>query len=100
SPLPVLISFPTRRSSDLLHHRLIELPCLLAVPGHERGGDAPDFAGCGMRSAPEEHSPDHPRDIRIYGWHRLLVGEARHRPGRIRSEEHTSELQSRSELVC
>src|SRR5947207_7324277 len=37
-------------------------------------------AGC------EEHSPYHPRDVRIHSRHRLLVGKARHCAGGVRSD--------------
>src|SRR5439155_8783264 len=71
---PDLHSFPTRRSSDL--------------PGH-RADD--------HRRAPR----------RAHGRRRLgdllpgrLAGRRRRSPSRRRSEEHTSELQSRGHLVC
>src|SRR2546421_7789484 len=39
----------------------------------------------------------HPRPAALYGWLEIAIG-ASHRAQR--SEEHTSELQSRSDLVC
>src|SRR5690606_41998854 len=75
-----LHSFPTRRSSDLAGRR------------HQRG----DVEAAGL--APARHASDHPparRPPRHGCRHR---GHAIGRVGR--SEEHTSELQSRENLVC
>src|SRR5436305_11435787 len=66
-----LHSFPTRRSSDL--------------------GPA---ALC-RRAAPDRRQPGHRGGRRVAGNRR-----AQPRPVRPRSEEHTSELQSRPHLVC
>src|SRR2546429_10026306 len=41
-----------------------------------------------------------PRELRIENVQRALIAPARRRATRIRSEEHTSELQSRLHLVC
>src|SRR5512144_1679599 len=77
-----------------LHDRLIELPGRLPVLRHDGFGQLPDLgehgAGSGRSPAvaglrtgpsptaprsplPEEHSAEHPRDIRVYRRHRLLV---------------------------
>src|SRR5690606_39959429 len=81
SAVPALRSFPTRRSSDL------------------RGG-------CGIGGFREEqterrHVERDPRTdhVRQRG-DRLHDRPARHRALGQRSEEHTSELQSRENLVC
>src|SRR5699024_12582992 len=71
---PYLHSFPTRRSSDLPVGLLRVLP-----PGDARAG----------------------RPERVAARHAGLHGPPRsHRAARPRSEEHTSELQSRFDLVC
>src|SRR5690625_6683058 len=83
---PHLHSFPTRRSSDLV--------ALLQLTGREN----PDHIaeGSGINRSSEE-------------LHRAAVARARERMRRERaeaqqqtgrSEEHTSELQSRGHLVC
>src|SRR5690606_40374874 len=74
-----LHSFPTRRSSDL------DRPARHAPhsPIGERAGSASPTAGSPARPAPGLH-PCSPRST----------------PDRTRSEEHTSELQSRENLVC
>src|SRR5438874_9896120 len=70
-----LLSFPTRRSSDLF------APCRFdrgdfGVPFHRHGQARPNVG--------EAHVPK-----------RYAVSD-----GLVRSEEHTSELQSRRDLVC
>src|SRR5206468_6665040 len=88
-----LHSFPTRRSSDLLHeadvavgdHRLDFQVTLLRnedQQGLRRGDDAAD----GVNSQLLDDAVDR-------CGHYL-------KPHLLRSEEHTSELQSRSDLVC
>src|SRR5690606_42125952 len=77
-----LPSFPTRRSSDLpVHPRLLQGP---AVPGRRFGDPrhAPR-AGHAADGRPGEAAAHHLR-----------------RDDDRRSEEHTSELQSRENLVC
>src|SRR5206468_13122863 len=89
-----LHSFPTRRSSDL------------EVPG--AGAAAP--AAIGGRAGSRRGAPIAPQPTS--SWPRVRASEANactsvrsaschstFRPG-CRSEEHTSELQSRSDLVC
>src|SRR5690606_41920620 len=81
-----LPSFPTRRSSDLHPRHAVRLG---ARRGHEHvahGQERPRFHGARARGARAPH-----RD------HLGPGGGAAHLP---RSEEHTSELQSRENLVC
>src|SRR5207253_11453634 len=87
-----LRSFPTRRSSDL-RSRVDVLPDVLA-PDH---GDAQRFAiggqlalVAGVEQPPAGHQVVAPGP---------RVGRVLDR-GELRSEEHTSELQSRGHLVC
>src|SRR5437868_13485289 len=72
-----LHSFPTRRSSDLVHHAGPDGPARAALPGGIRGRRA------ALRGLPAGAGGD-----------RRGLGRRR------RSEEHTSELQSRFDLVC
>src|SRR5207253_11102153 len=80
-PLPHLHSFPTRRSSDLPaidHHA--------ALPGQISGKNNVRLAlGNGGGEFQRERANREASSALI---------------GRIRSEEHTSELQSRGHLVC
>src|SRR5206468_12713136 len=90
-PLPHLHSFPTRRSSDLPHGRIdVLVRCVGDASSHvvRRWSHRtdPDFV---RRIAAEEREvAERAEEIRF-----RRVREAR-------SEEHTSELQSRSDLVC
>src|SRR5699024_11902229 len=86
-----LPSFPTRRSSDLVAHRAEGgNVALVAGPGGvglvDRGDDLTGLGDAVGRFAEAEQR------IEV---HRLV----REQPDR-RSEEHTSELQSRFDLVC
>src|SRR5205085_12081585 len=84
-----LHSFPTRRSSDLVR-----------AAGPHRGGPA---------TAAGPARPDRLRPL-VYRWHlhpgqpggrrRLVKKKVAGEPADHRSEEHTSELQSQSNLVC
>src|SRR5699024_12679103 len=76
-----LPSFPTRRSSDLFLHILERLKC------NTRHG----WTSTGRRESVAEHS------YRLCAMAFLLRNEF---PELDRSEEHTSELQSRFDLVC
>src|SRR5690606_41861680 len=78
APPPVLHSFPTRRSSDLLHRASF----------HGRLGILRGNLGS--------------RGLRRLGGHclRRLSRRSLSGSGGLRSEEHTSELQSRENLVC
>src|SRR5690606_41280713 len=62
-----LLSFPTRRSSDLCRTATWWTSCCVETPARHPGAAWPPAAGCGSNG---------------------------------RSEEHTSELQSRENLVC
>src|SRR5699024_12856273 len=73
-----LHSFPTRRSSDLDHI------------GHHRAGGG-ELAG---PLAVKDHIPQH------IAPHEHGVEHVVHAGQLVRSEEHTSELQSRFDLVC
>src|SRR5690606_41420601 len=91
---PPLLPFPTRRSSDLAHqaHHLGPLQAAFGQAGQVRRNAS---AGClGQRLLPEWF---------FHGAKRIVMAAAPHhlevRLGQ-RSEEHTSELQSRENLVC
>src|SRR2546427_3351364 len=71
-PRSTLFPYTTLFRSDVCRQRRQHL-----VPGHEPGG-----------------STDGERQAQPEGW------DVRHRSIRLRSEEHTSELQSQSNLVC
>src|SRR5439155_21596113 len=85
---PDLHSFPTRRSSDLLPR--LEVP---RHPAHRRQGGCRGGAPRGPLLRPARF-----RQLRDDGAH-ACGGGARHHL-EARSEEHTSELQSRGHLVC
>src|SRR5690625_65926 len=94
--VPLLLSCPTRRSSDLLPFAallaVVALP-LLTGAFHEDGlGDTADGLGGAFE---KKRKLEIMRDSRIgtYGTVALLSLF-------LRSEEHTSELQSRGHLVC
>src|SRR5206468_12856256 len=76
APRP-LHSFPTRRSSDLFFPREPKPPIDVRLLVRQQNAAAP---------ATGQHPPS------------TIFGVALH--ARFRSEEHTSELQSRSDLVC
>src|SRR5206468_13109047 len=83
-----LHSFPTRRSSDLTQAELDAYKLLGGVPSDIGIGDArfKDLNGDGK--------------ISIYGDTPGDDGDVVNLGNTARSEEHTSELQSRSDLVC
>src|SRR5690606_41576960 len=84
---PVLPSFPTRRSSDLPRDsRRMVLP--RPPRTHRR---------CALPPRRLPHPPPPSRAVRAG---RSRVALCRPRRTRSRSEEHTSELQSRENLVC
>src|SRR5206468_10268650 len=91
-----LHSFPTRRSSDLRHR---------ASAAAETAGQRPAGAhSSGGRSLVTLCGMPPPR-LRALALHELETEGAFRRvlvvrPAHERSEEHTSELQSRSDLVC
>src|SRR5207253_7807148 len=84
------LSFPTRRSSDLA---LVRAPADLYGPADagQSGGAVQVYDAQVDRDAGGHRHSRHPGRL----GHRKLV-----RLLRIRSEEHTSELQSRGHLVC
>src|SRR5690606_41011798 len=87
----VLVSFPTRRSSDLPVQQLrpvsVRSPAGMAVWSNRLFIFVPVLRLCWK-----------PDDLLVYDLGRSNRS-ARRRVG-IRSEEHTSELQSREDLVC
>src|SRR5207247_5739727 len=93
SSLRASTSFPTRRSSDLLAiaiFKLVKAVLLLSV-------------GLGALSLldPEVMARvSHWTHRMLIDEHSLLVQKFLLRLGVVRSEEHTSELQSRVDLVC
>src|SRR5206468_12956754 len=89
--LRALPSFPTRRSSDLVRRR---------VADHEEHGAGLEVDRRRHPHAAAQHLVEVAAFI-LQG--ALLLGDvAQHvaAGGIVRSEEHTSELQSRSDLVC
>src|SRR5690606_41277320 len=96
--LPTCHSLPTRRSSDL-DPSLWKVASRLAI--HARIGlfdrIAADYAGMGHTGVTKTQSRSARmlRNAKVNG----LISKVRHCDVR-RSEEHTSELQSREKLVC
>src|SRR5690606_40215450 len=90
-PHRALPSFPTRRSSDLL-------VALVERAQHGKAGASADIGGDAHAHAP----PEQPLAVEQARAQKEIGGgtEHRHRAGLGRSEEHTSELQSRENLVC
>src|SRR5206468_6334258 len=94
---PALLSFPTRRSSDLARESL-DAQWLVEVltESFDRSGDVGGVA-------PQDRQVTEPATLLS---HQEPVDnfprDQRHKDPRFggRSEEHTSELQSRSDLVC
>src|SRR5699024_12644582 len=91
--LPLLLSFPTRRSSDLsirLYHpnpEKIGYPMQFTKQGALEKGESYFITGKGsMGMAMRAKTPIFDDDGKVIGV--------------VRSEEHTSELQSRFDLVC
>src|SRR5690606_40368027 len=89
--LRVLHSFPTRRSSDLAQVRQRAYDAACGRP-HAGAGE-----GRGERTGGDERSESGNRQR---GYARHQPEHAPHRSTGARSEEHTSELQSRENLVC
>src|SRR5947209_15033422 len=86
TPHRALSSFPTRRSSDLGDERV---GCALARRGHDGAKQLRLGGALGGRPSRPLRS-----DLDARVTHDL------HHVGEERSEEHTSELQSRQYLVC
>src|SRR5690606_42046593 len=84
SPLPVRHSFPTRRSSDLA----------ISASEHTPNSKRPRAAVRRVSGAPSE------RSCRAVEFLNAISRMILTPPMTFRSEEHTSELQSRENLVC
>src|SRR5262249_60677258 len=89
---PISPLFPTRRSSDLLAR--VEGRALARVGGEllQHGRDV----GLGAHRGEVEAAPAHQHGAELVA----AVGQASDAAARLRSEEHTSELQSLTNLVC
>src|SRR5207253_6548752 len=98
--LPVLHSFPTRRSSDLLIQSIADRYQLAASCGE-----------AGMRSLTSLRGVNYSLPFNVHALicgalglpvakREELAGALNGRRKQPRSEEHTSELQSRGHLVC
>src|SRR5690606_41416133 len=87
-----LTPFPTRRSSDLAAERFDRQVCAVEAALHIV---AEELAQLRFEAEPAEHLVT---DYRAEGF-RIIQLTADH-AARLRSEEHTSELQSRENLVC
>src|SRR5206468_11188988 len=97
-PHPSLHSFPTRRSSDL--NTSIVIPDALRKLTVIFDRWAPISLaerGAMIRELTDSTLPVLTRDLRLWANDLEAAPNAAFRP---RSEEHTSELQSRSDLVC
>src|SRR5207253_11308581 len=87
-PPPALPSFPTRRSSDLLHRNLLDVFFTDHATGRHR-----HFAHLFLG----DHFANLHRHLVFNPFYNLPTNRHGHF---ARSEEHTSELQSRGHLVC
>src|SRR5207249_10317344 len=91
-----LHSFPTRRSSDLVCFVGNVVSCITVSSPVRRSTRRACHAGGTprpRRGRPTPTAPDTARDLR-------RTSPDRRSPTHRRSEEHTSELQSRFDLVC
>src|SRR5690606_40591206 len=90
---PGLHSFPPRRSSDLARRAAADLDC-----PPEAGFDGADLAGAGVAGAAVVVGAVAVEAVAgaVAGFCSASTGG----PVGMRSEEHTSELQSREHLVC
>src|SRR5699024_12471696 len=92
-----LHSFPTRRSSDLLCRRRKNNPLLVGEAGVGKTAIA---EGLAWRIV-HDKVPEVLRDAEVYALDMgALLAGTKYRGDFERSEEHTSELQSRFDLVC
>src|SRR5206468_13015477 len=97
-PLPPLHSFPTRRSSDLSASALISfVTCRVLVP-FARSKFAQSMPEC--HALIEHEAFAAPAALRFRHLFQIFEDAALEMIDLGRSEEHTSELQSRSDLVC
>src|SRR5206468_8583892 len=87
-PLRALHSFPTRRSSDLFGGSLTAASCAHVAQRRDSR----------LRSAVQTRRPQYPHAARCSA--QASLPHTGHSSTSSRSEEHTSELQSRSDLVC
>src|SRR5262249_62331658 len=85
----VLPSSPTRRSSDLQPHLLLQ------PAGQSRGRGGPPARTDGRAGNSRRDRACHP--VEAGG---AVGGLVRRRPPRLRSEEHTPELHSPTQLAC
>src|SRR5690606_41361922 len=83
-------SFPTRRSSDLV--AVSALPLIAGEVGLGAGALGDGLTALDLTAAEAEGSG--------MAWTRLGLWELAGQGFALRSEEHTSELQSREKLVC
>src|SRR5690606_40458122 len=95
-----LPSSPTRRSSDLTHGKVdfftlagAGKPATYGPQIEVVNGISPPFADCSIRARPSQ--PLLCLLNKVYGWNNQAYSTIS-----PRSEEHTSELQSRENLVC
>src|SRR5207302_11373568 len=88
-----LHSFPTRRSSDLMieMRRRGHAATQDSSPTIREGADADSRQG----AEPQSDAKIESREIKL-----AIVGRPNVGKSSLRSEEHTSELQSRENLVC
>src|SRR5690606_40767842 len=93
---PALHPFPTRRSSDLLMSSTeATVFDVIVIGGGHAGCEAASAAArAGARTALVTHRFD---TIGVMSCNPAIGGLGK---GHLRSEEHTSELQSRENLVC
>src|SRR5207237_8666412 len=97
--LPALHSLPTRRSSDLDHVTTFNMAEWADRRGNSMPGDQPGGFEYTMNQVlfdPIGRSNTVPQKQRNFATKQNLPTYA----GKIRSEEHTSELQSHLNLVC
>src|SRR5207247_8508871 len=83
-------SFPTRRSSDLMSP-------LSSIPAGHYAGNLRDVIWTYQLEIRQDETW-HKYDIPYFNYGGVWVGDSTTHP--TRSEEHTSELQSRVDLVC
>src|SRR5205085_11864392 len=98
SATPVLHSFPTRRSSDLgaiVGLRLLEIAHAMLHRLHN-----PFLIGGRGRGEEQDCGQVHRGTRQMAAAHGVLLSDVRSGERKARSEEHTSELQSQSNLVC